>query len=445
MEVGSDRSEVMLWDLFLKFNEELHPFPFVGSVEEFTVSLQNASGTIIRGRSVPFYIRLFDLEWNEEYPVEVLGSASKREISPLTGRSPPLKVRFLDCTPRDRELTLQVLPFSPDDSSLGLAGDQVDPIEAIFSEETDLSQALEIAPAEASLQQVVRHRFEIVNKFHQQDVPAVYFKDEGGQKNTINLLVQLVDELGRKVEDRPGVKVKPLLCYESGEKVADQSILKICEGSSLFLGEQGQAVIRCQIRDISQHHGHQKFKVLVAADSLEDKVGDMSSVSSPGILVRTKISAKNRQKRLAEQDDEGIKSLIKTKENEALLNISSKRKRKNSEDVRCISPDNTPCPPALLNATLSMIEFIDSSIAKLQELAEQDEAHSKISDIVKSHKVYRRKLVENNLCNLPIMVASSDSFSTPSAVAEEFDAKAKNVASSLGPNSSKRGNSLFLE
>lgn len=344
--------------MFLKFTSQVHPFPFLDSVVEVCVMLCGDTGRIIPGREVPFHIYL----QHSDDPHSVLDSQSIEVMNPSsqvinakTGKSPVIQIRLLTPSRENRDFVLTVCPR--------------------VSKGVNAS----ISPCHSSPMQVVRHRILISNE---DQIDTVWFKDEGGKSNQITLSVKLVNAQGHLVTNRSGLKLKCLLFYEDGGMVADQSILKISNDTSMFLGSDGSATIRYQIKQISQNHDNRKFKVMVTPDTLHNtSSSDISHHFTPNILVKSKISKANRQKMMEKQqrqEREAAKAMCKdglTLSPEVCF--SAKKKRKISGDgigqvgdrVRTISPANMT--DKLNEGEEGLLQFCDMAVRSLQRLQRQ--------------------------------------------------------------------------
>lgn len=87
-----------------------------------------------------------------------------------------------------------------------------------------------------------------------------WFKDTGGKDNCLSVDVDLVDRNGAKVMDRV-VKIRCVLCYGSGERVPQQSILTIHPSSNNIIKQGVDANISFKINEVSNKHRGQLFKL----------------------------------------------------------------------------------------------------------------------------------------------------------------------------------------
>lgn len=96
-------------------------------------------------------------------------------------------------------------------------------------------------------------------------VPEVWYKDEGGKENRIDLKINLIGPNGDLVLNHP-VPLKLTLTYASGEHVINQDLLQLAPDSKLIVDESGRALVRVRINDISKNHQKQLFCVMVSPD-----------------------------------------------------------------------------------------------------------------------------------------------------------------------------------
>jgi hypothetical protein len=140
---------------------------------------------------------------------------------------------------------------------------------------------------------VVRHRLQVRTVL---DDPSqeVWFKDEGGKDNRIELEVSLVDGAGRLVRSRP-IPLRLLLTYAGGEVVLNQDILQISPDCKLFV-DSGTASLRVRINDISKNHQKRLFVVVVSPDCTDAPLlNDVSPCCTDPIEVRSKRAKRTRE------------------------------------------------------------------------------------------------------------------------------------------------------
>lgn len=120
-----------------------------------------------------------------------------------------------------------------------------------------------------------------------------WYKDEGGRDKCITVKVQLLDKDNQLVTNRK-VPLSVTLQYDSGMRVAQQDILKISPDSNMSI-ENGQAIIRARIEQVSRSHQGQSFQIFVGPDVDKDPlISDISPVVSQSVTVRSKINKKRK-------------------------------------------------------------------------------------------------------------------------------------------------------
>ena len=127
------------------------------------------------------------------------------------------------------------------------------------------------------------------------EIPHVWFKDEGGRDNCIEVLLKLVDELEHVVCDRH-LPLKIQLQYFDGTLVNRQDILKVSPESNLSIGDKGLALIRFRIDDVSKNHQKQLFCIKVLPDTTTTQNIDIGAYISTPIEIRSKRSKRQRVK-----------------------------------------------------------------------------------------------------------------------------------------------------
>lgn len=128
---------------------------------------------------------------------------------------------------------------------------------------------------------VVLHRLVITSP-----APSLWYKDQGGKENCIDLPVSLIDSNGNLVKSRR-VPLKLTMYYESGVIVPRQDFLKIMSQTSI--GETGEVKIRVRIEEVSRGHQKQNFVIRVSPDTVRYPLNnDISSVDSTPIDVMSK-------------------------------------------------------------------------------------------------------------------------------------------------------------
>mmetsp|Transcript_39747 Transcript_39747/g.40519 ORF Transcript_39747/g.40519 Transcript_39747/m.40519 type:complete len:347 (+) Transcript_39747:177-1217(+) len=138
----------------------------------------------------------------------------------------------------------------------------------------------------------VRHRLVIQNMFEN---PYIWYKDEGGRENSIEMTVFLVGENDMKIRHR-AVGLRIFLKYDNGHDCPQQDILKIRSDTKLCIDEtSGEANIKFRIDEVSRSHQKQLFRVMISPDPLHyPPTSDISPDISVPIEVRSKRSKKEK-------------------------------------------------------------------------------------------------------------------------------------------------------
>ncbi len=98
---------------------------------------------------------------------------------------------------------------------------------------------------------------------------AVYYKDEGGKRNTMQMEVCILQYRNKKGEvPLPYIPLAVKLLYDlkdslkdSLEEVKDQSILKIEPGCKMFTGLDGRLKIQFRVTEVTKRHNGKQFKM----------------------------------------------------------------------------------------------------------------------------------------------------------------------------------------
>lgn len=174
-----------------------------------------------------------------------------------------------------------------------------------------------------------------------------------------------------------------------------QKILDISNDTTLFIGSDGHSTIRCQIKEISQNHAGRKFKVLIAADTVRyPQNSDVSWCQSPNILVKSKISKRNRERMKLKQEEQLRLAALATKTSKVAGN-----KRKCVEDgraIRSISPANLPFTSeeqSGINASYAaLLEFTGNTMKALESIKSQCSLNSFPSEVIEEILTHHRAL-----------------------------------------------------
>jgi hypothetical protein len=117
--------------------------------------------------------------------------------------------------------------------------------------------------------------------------PYIFYKDKGGKDQGIELEVRLVDENDTLVVDKD-LMLMPVLLYEGGAKVSDQSILTMSNDKSALRLSHGKTVVKFRINQVSTKHCNQKFCILMTQACRENEFPEVAPAISIPVDVRSK-------------------------------------------------------------------------------------------------------------------------------------------------------------
>lgn len=134
--------------------------------------------------------------------------------------------------------------------------------------------------------QIVKYKLVI----HHEWTNDVFYKDEGGKEKCLRARVNLVDDKNLIVRGLH-LPLKLRLVYDDEENnivLRQSETLRVLGSSKHFVDpENGEAVIKFRIEDVSKNHQGLKFKLEVSPSDVR-KSCDIAPVISPGITVRSK-------------------------------------------------------------------------------------------------------------------------------------------------------------
>eukprot|EP00611_Tribonema_gayanum_P026934 TRINITY_DN6528_c0_g1_i1.p1 TRINITY_DN6528_c0_g1~~TRINITY_DN6528_c0_g1_i1.p1 ORF type:complete len:371 (-),score=137.85 TRINITY_DN6528_c0_g1_i1:680-1792(-) len=134
---------------------------------------------------------------------------------------------------------------------------------------------------------IVRYRLQVRDN-PARPVPKEWFKDEGGRENCVEMQVHLLDKDGHEVTTRR-VKLRLVLLYDNLGRVQNQEILKLSPDSKMAIDDEGKAMLRLRIEEVSKNHQKQAFRIKVEPDTDDNPTAvDVSSDVSPPIAVYSK-------------------------------------------------------------------------------------------------------------------------------------------------------------
>lgn len=118
--------------------------------------------------------------------------------------------------------------------------------------------------------------------------PYIFYKDKGGKDQGIELEIRLVDDCDNLVVDKD-ILLMPILLYEGGVKVADQSILTMSNDKTALRLNHGKTSLKFRINQVSTKHCNQKFCILITQAPMRDNdFPEVAPASSVPVDVRSK-------------------------------------------------------------------------------------------------------------------------------------------------------------
>uniref|UniRef100_M4BMS3 Uncharacterized protein n=1 Tax=Hyaloperonospora arabidopsidis (strain Emoy2) TaxID=559515 RepID=M4BMS3_HYAAE len=249
--------------LRLKIQPSPPKFPYRDGPFDLTVYLVDPSDHLKSGLTLPLKVQLYAAE--KMLPVE-------KDILHIDPSTKPLMDRDGICR----------LRLSISECSMALGNRKfVVHISAATSNET--GNHLNVTPAVTSEMTVIQHRLLI-----QEQLPELWYKDEGGRDKCMMLPVYLVNAKNERVGNRP-VPLRVTLLYESEHPVLKQDILKMSPDCQRTIDATGMAVLKLRIEDVSKNHQGQAFRLKVEADTAQSPLNfDVAYDLSSSISVRSK-------------------------------------------------------------------------------------------------------------------------------------------------------------
>lgn len=140
-----------------------------------------------------------------------------------------------------------------------------------------------VTPAVSTEMTVIQHRLVI-----QEQLPDLWYKDEGGRDKCMTLPIFLMNEKNERVGNRP-VPLRVTLLYENEHQVLKQDILKMSPECQRTIDATGKALLKLRIEDVSKNHQGQAFRLKVEADTAQSPMNfDVAYDLSSTISVRSK-------------------------------------------------------------------------------------------------------------------------------------------------------------
>ncbi|GLE00443.1 hypothetical protein PINS_up009200 [Pythium insidiosum] len=247
--------------LRLKIQPQPPKFPFRDHPFDITVYLVDSSDHLKSGITVPLNVELYSAE--KMVPVE-------KQIMHIDPSTKPvmngdgickLRVRISECS-----MALGNRKFCIHISASKQALPDFNVVPAVTSEMT-----------------VIQHRLMI-----QENLPELWYKDEGGRDKCMTLPIFLVNEKGERVQNRQ-VPLRVTLLYENEHPVLKQDILKMSPDCQRLIDNTGKALLKLRIEDVSKNHQGQAFRLKVEPDTAQSPMNfDVAFDLSSTISVRSK-------------------------------------------------------------------------------------------------------------------------------------------------------------
>ncbi len=127
---------------------------------------------------------------------------------------------------------------------------------------------------------------------------AVYYKDEGGKKNTMEMEVHVVQYQKTRGEiPLPYVPLALKLVYDGAnlEEVPDQSILQVISACRMFTGLDGMVKVKFRVSEVTKRHSGKRFRLCMGHYNQQKKdsvIALIPAYSSP-FAVLSKRKKKN--------------------------------------------------------------------------------------------------------------------------------------------------------
>eukprot|EP01035_Chromulina_nebulosa_P017369 gene17369-22917_t len=200
-----------------------------------------------------------------------------------------------------------------------------------------------ITPATSQSMYCIRYKLVVEEE---NKAPYVWYKDEGGKDKCIEIRVSLRDSENRVVKDRK-VPLKALLLYSNNQRVLQQNILVISPDSRAIVDENGGALIKLRINEVSNRHRGQLFQVQICPDTT---TSPLTSDVSPAFCMPVDVKSKRN-------------SNVKSKQTDNLNQSASKKQKTTANDPNIFRIDSYSN-----NVSQNPIVFssIDQSLSQIQ-------------------------------------------------------------------------------
>ena len=245
------------------------------------------------GENLPLLVKLYldehDGDYRDGYEESDFPSIDK------LGPFPTGRYRIEPSQPRISRNGICSLTVCIDEISMNFENKKIRIVVSIDSASSQNQRFLnDISPVISHGLVCIRHRLIVRCDMHDNPTPEIWFKDEGGRENRIELHVHLENGDGTKVHNRR-VPLKVLLIYGNGEVVSKQDLLWISPESKLVIEQGGSTVIYLRINDVSKNHQKQLFSILVCPETGEyPLLNDISPDTCTPLEVRSKRTKRHR-------------------------------------------------------------------------------------------------------------------------------------------------------
>lgn len=244
---------------------EVPKFPFLDKWFDVRVSLTTDTGRLKTGLDVPLQIRMKCVD-SDEYADHVLDIADSSSTKISSSGMTNIRCRILNGVSqyRERKFVMVATPIISD---------------------------IHVIDAVTSSMMPIRHRL-VINNID--EIPGVWFKDQGGRQKCIDIVVGLVGENSENITNR-SIPIKIRLQYLGGESVVKQEILEVTRDSCMYIGATGRTELKVRINEVSMRHQGRCFCVVVTPDTLKDPTcSDVSPATTSGIEIRSKLVKSKR-------------------------------------------------------------------------------------------------------------------------------------------------------
>lgn len=247
--------------LRLKIQPQPPKFPFRDHPFDMTVYLVDAGDHLKSGLTVPLNVELYSADKMQLVEKEIMHlDPSTKPVMNGDGIC-NLRIRISECSMAlgNRKFVIQVSAGKP------------------------IATEYNVMPAVTSEMTVIQHRLII-----QENLPDLWYKDEGGRDKCMTLPIFLMNEKNERVQNRQ-VPLRVTLLYENEHPVLKQDILKMSPDCQRMIDNTGKAMLKLRIEDVSKNHQGQAFRLKVEADTAQSPLNfDVAYDLSSTISVRSK-------------------------------------------------------------------------------------------------------------------------------------------------------------